>query len=110
MFHVLMGVVLDTTSEDPDRLFVQIVTQFVRIVTKYTTSNVMQMTSRFILLEVLIFPFLGSWIVLFWIPAETLSLLGSNLKQGEEAAICSIHLPHGGVPNNGDDPGDDHPY
>ena len=32
----LRGVVLDTPSEGPDRLFVQIVTVFVEIVTKYT--------------------------------------------------------------------------
>jgi hypothetical protein len=29
------GVVLDTTSEDPDRLFVPVVTVFVKIKTKY---------------------------------------------------------------------------
>ena len=33
---VEVGVVLDTTSEGPHSLFVQIVTRFVQIVTKYT--------------------------------------------------------------------------
>ena len=32
----LRGVALDTTSEGPDRLFFQIVTVFVQMVTKYT--------------------------------------------------------------------------
>ena len=33
---IYLGVVLDTTSEGPHSLFVQIVTVFVQIVTKYT--------------------------------------------------------------------------